>query len=195
MGNRNEELLAQNQLQKSNFDWSFKPFLIFIKILTGVDLSITKAYNKKYWFLSIRASRAYLMFLLNLVVNVMWDIEMIMSIFPTQIDNNETDSDYNGTALESSDLDDSSFTLREIMEYITSNIYYLGIHFAFLLATFCNTRNSPWACLWAQIYSIQKECELNVYDQYWKFRRIVIFGMTCILMVSLNLCCIQVNCF
>lgn len=190
---KNKEFSAQNQPQKADFDWSFNPFRIFIKILTGVDLlSITKTYNRKGWFPSIRVPHAYLMFLLNLIVNVMWDIELIEAIFPTpspDSENNESYS-YNDTATY-----DASFTPREVMEYLTSNIYYLGIHLAFLLATICEDNKSSWARLWSQIGTIQKECGLNICDQYGKCRSVVIFGLVFILMVPKNLNFIKVNCF
>ncbi len=176
--NKNEGPSTRNPQEKNSFDWSFRPFQMFIKILIGVDLTITKNPTKKGWFRPLRVSYIFLMLLLNLLVNVMWNVELIQAISrqPSNFDDASNDSDISL---------DASFTPRVIMEYLNSNIYYFGVHLTFLLATCCNeSKKSSWDCLWAQIDKIQNECQLlNVCDQYRKSRKIVILALIYVLMV------------
>lgn len=177
--NKNEESSTQNPEEKLSFEWSFKPFQVLIKILTGVDLTITKTSAKNCWFSSIGPFYAFLMLILNLIVNVMWDVELIQAI-------SQQPSNFDKASNDTVDISsDASFTPLGIIEYLNSNIYYLGVHLAFLLTTCCNkSKQSSWGCLWTQIDRIQKECQLlNVCDQCRKSRKIVILALIYVIVV------------
>ncbi len=174
------------------FDWSFKPFRIFFKLFIGIDLSITKnnykkevesnqSSNLKYcWIPTIRASHIFLVFIVNFMYNLMYVGEMIHTILETPSSSNETSSNETN-----SNSDAGGVTPREFMEYVTSDIYFFGIHCVFLLVTCCSSsKTSSWTCLWIQIRNIQRECiEDATSDLFKKYRKTVVFAFAYIFVV------------
>lgn len=184
---------TSNRNQQSvpfGFDWSFKPFRIFVKVFTGIDLSITKNNFKKEaeanhssglkscWIPTVRASHIFIIFIANFMYNLMYVGEMIHSLL-------EIPSNENGSNETSSDGDAGGITPREAMEYVTSDIYFFGIHCVFLLVTYCSSsKASSWTCLWIQIRNIQRECiEDANSDLFKKYRRTVLFAFVYIFVV------------
>ena len=171
----------KESLATFGFDWSLKPFQIFIKFLTGVDLFNTKKEkvsdgpNRKRSITPIRVLYISLMLILNLIYNAMDAIEAIQGIF-----------------ISLSSVDDADlyhFSPRDIFEYAASIIYYVGMCGAFLFATCCRnpTSTSSWTCLWTQIKKIQDECGLledeNTSYLFRKCRRVATFGIMFALVV------------
>lgn len=169
------------QINEMGFDWSFKPFQIFVKILTGIDLLssntqpspiIKPSFLWSKWF---SRGHTYLFFFVNLIISAMWSVEMIKMIIP--IDKNET----NEMLLRVHATSYNQLT-RDIFEYLNSISVYLGIHLYFLYITCWGTE---WNNLWSKMQTIQKECKFKE-ELFRECRTAVFFVLLWMLMVLIN---------
>lgn len=171
---KRKELLAP-----FGFEWSLKPFQMFIKFLTGVDLFSTiketagdgPLLNRKFFITPIRIVHISLMLILNLMYNSMDAAEAIQGVFATP------------PSVDQADFEVYAFSPRDLFEYATSIMYYAGMCCAFLFATCCRnpTSTSSWTCLWTHIKRIQDECRLledeETSNLFRKCRWVAIFGI------------------
>ncbi len=149
------------------FDWVINPFRRFVKILTGVDLMISAQSIEKHSILSklFTWGHIFMFFLVNVTVNVMWFVELIKQIIP--LDANES----NTFLLEANETS-HKLLIKDIFEYLNSNVYYLSIH-VYLLYITC--LSSKWNDLWSSVQNINKEFQFED-GLFKKCRRVVLFG-------------------
>jgi hypothetical protein len=150
------------------FDWSLKPFRNFVRILMGIDLKSSKSAIEKcsLWSKLFTWGHILLFFLVNLTVNAMWFVELIKQIIP--LDANES----NTFLLEANETS-HKLLVKDIFEYLNSNVYYLGLHLYFLYIT---CLSSKWNDLWDSLQTISKEYQFED-EQFRKCRRAVLFGL------------------
>lgn len=151
-----------------DFNWCLKPFQIFVKVMSGVDLfsstrSSTSTKNTYRWLQLLTWAHIFIFLFVNFIVNAMWSIELIKQMFP--LDANETNK-YLLNARTGTQL------LKDIFGYLNSNVFYLSLHLYFLYITHWS---SKWNDFWSEMQVIQKECSFNK-ELFYECRRAVFFA-------------------
>jgi len=144
------------QINEIGFDWSFKPFQILVKILTGINLlssntqapSIETTFLRSKW---LARGHICLFFFVNLIINAMWFFELIKQIIPLDV------NEKNEFLLRANKASYNQLT-KDVFERFNSTLVYLGIHLYFLYIT-CWGAN--WSDFWDQMQTIRKECRFK----------------------------------
>lgn len=157
-----------------DFSWSLKPFNIFVRVLTGVDLVPSTRLSSLWlkWFTGVHICVS---FFVNLIVNAIWFFDLINTIIPMNA--NKTPEfllEENDTALSFNEL------AKEALDILNSNVYYLSLHLYFLYIT---RWSSKWSNFWSFMQTIQNECNFNK-ELFWECRRSVLFVFFGIFVVS-----------
>ncbi len=160
-----------------DFNWSFKSLQCFVKILTGVDLlsSLRHLSKTSRWLKWFARGHVCLLFSVNVMVNIMWSIELIKMMIP--LDVNETNEFL--LALEKTSYNQLT---KDIVEYLNSNVFYLGLQLNFLYIT---CWSSKWNDFWGHVIIIERECRFKQ-DLYYECRRVVLFVLFWMLTVRIS---------
>jgi len=159
-----------------DFNWCLKPFQIFVKVLSGVDLLLSSCESSSKrsslclkWF-----SGGYicLFFFVNLVVNAMWSFELIKMMTPQ-------DSGEKSRFLLEKRKESKNNLVKDILDYLNCNFFYLGLHLYLLHIT---RWSSKWNDFWSHMQTIQKECQFKE-ELFYKCRNSVLFVFLWMFMV------------
>ena len=160
-----------------DFNWCLKPFQIFVKLISGVDLfSSTRSStspstkNTYRWLQLFTWVHICLVLFVNVIINAMWSVELIKQIVP--LDANETNEYLLNTRT-------GTHLLKDIFGYLNSNIFYLSLHLYFLYITHWS---SKWNDFWSEMQTIQKECSFNK-ELFYECRRTFFFAFIFMLTV------------
>lgn len=166
-----------------DFNWSLKPLQILFKVLTGVNLlSSTQSSSKttSLWLKRFAWGHIFVFFLVNLAVNVMWSFELIKMLI-------SDDSNEKSEFLQYASNAPRDKRVNNIVDYLNSNVFYLGLH---LYCLYITCWSSKWNDFWNHMRVIQKECKFNE-KLFYECRKIVLFAFLFMLMVSIRITIIK----
>lgn len=175
----NKFISSTTSTKEINFNWSLKPFQILFKVLTGVNLLSSTQPSSKTTSLGLKWfswGHIFIFFLVNLAVNVMWSFELIKMLI-------SDDSNEKSEFLQYASNAPRDKRVNNILDYLNSNVFYVGLHLYFLYIT---CWSSKWDDFWNLMRLTQKECEFNE-ELFYECRKVVLFAFLFMLMVSIRI--------
>lgn len=153
---------------------SFKLFSNYIHLVTGIRLPLHShsSVSVSYWQRLRFVIHVFVMFLINISTNMMWGIELYYIFTESMMSTSAGDKTYR----DSPPLN-SIFTV--VADYVSSIVYYLAIHFAFLLVVFSHR----WKEMWNTLEQVLHETNASIVF-FKRFKMYRLFGTFMLVMVT-----------
>ena len=166
---------SAHHFTEASFEWSLKPYIIWMKILPGIPLNCKRNKSTSFWFFLIYSSVLLLAHLANNCRHFSGYIHAAYSLMPLT---NGTDDD-RPQLFQVKNFANATSTrkLSMTIEMVNRVVYSFAVHLCFFVLFVTKLPR-----LWDTLLQVQRQVKLPVHS-YRHFRKIVYLGIVLFLLV------------